>query len=439
MLRDLGRRVELLRRHERLLMISAATVLVMAGQGVIAPVLPLFARQFGVGASTIGLTLSSFALARLILNVPLGVLADRRGRRLLLAGGPLVTSAGMVGSGLALNIWQLLAWRFVAGAGSAMYMTGAMIYLADISTRENRARFLGTNQGALLLGVSIGPAIGGALAEGWGLRAPFFAVGAAALIAAAYAYLRLPETRGLARAESALRAAEAMPQPAAPAGGAAPPPLPAPRAALLRMVRSLDFVAAALFTMATFFTRSASQQTMVPLIGYARLAISPGKLGAIFSGMALLNLVLITPAAIAGDRFGRKAVIIPSGIVTAVGLALYAGAGTMELFLLASLVFALGSSIAGPAPAAYVADIAPDEARGLAMGVYRTTGDFGLMVGPPLLGLIADASSFGWALAANALLMGAAALLFVFARETLRRPGAAAPAVAPTSVEGGDR
>ena len=187
--------------HEQLLMISISTVLVMAGQGVISPVLPLFAEEFGVSIAAIGLTLSFFGLARLILNVPLGVLSDRYGRRLLLVAGPLITAVGMVGSGLAGGLTELLAWRFVAGAGSAMYMTGAQIYLADISSPATRARFIGTNQSALLLGVSVGPALGGLIAEIWDLRMPFFVVGAGALVATVYAYWRLPETRHLAQAE----------------------------------------------------------------------------------------------------------------------------------------------------------------------------------------------------------------------------------------------
>ena len=57
-LRDLAR---FLREQEQLLAISISTVLVMAGQGVIGPVLPLFAKELGVGAGEIGLTLSIFA------------------------------------------------------------------------------------------------------------------------------------------------------------------------------------------------------------------------------------------------------------------------------------------------------------------------------------------------------------------------------------------
>lgn len=110
---------------EKLLVLCFATFLVMTGQGVVGPVVPLYARDFGVSASVVGLTLTVFALARLILNVPAGLIADRFGRRVLLIGGPILTSIGMFGSGFANSIESLLVWRFVAGAGSAFYMSGA--------------------------------------------------------------------------------------------------------------------------------------------------------------------------------------------------------------------------------------------------------------------------------------------------------------------------
>jgi len=416
------------RQHERLVAISISTVLVMAGQGVIGPVLPLFAKEFGVGAAAVGLTLSMFALARLILNIPLGLLSDRYGRRFLLIGGPIVTAVGMIGSGLSPSIEVLLAWRFIAGAGSAMYMTGAMIYLTDISTPETRARFIGTNQGALLLGVSIGPGVGGLIAEFWGLRAPFYVVGVAALFAAVYAQLRLPETRHLALANERAEREQRSTQQRASVGGRP----------WLTMIRSRNFAAVSLVTMAIFFTRTASMQTLVPLLSVDRLDMSPGVLGAIFTAMSVVNMLLITPAAIGADRFGRKKVIVPSMLGTAVGLMLYAGADSYTMFIVASLALSSAMSIAGPAPAAYAADIAPVEARGLAMGLYRTTGDFGFVVGPPLLGALADATSFAVGLTVNAALaIGAGLFFLVFARETVAR-SAAATAPEPPAVPRGD-
>jgi MFS family permease len=95
-LEGLGRSFDLIRENQRLAVIMVSTVLVMSGQGVISPVLPLFARSFGVSAASVGLTLSAFAVARLVLNVPLGMASDRYGRRPLLVAGPLVTGLGMI-------------------------------------------------------------------------------------------------------------------------------------------------------------------------------------------------------------------------------------------------------------------------------------------------------------------------------------------------------
>ncbi|MEX1022202.1 MAG: MFS transporter [Dehalococcoidia bacterium] len=421
LLRPVRRALGPLLEHEQLLMISISTVLVMAGQGVIAPVLPLFAEDLGVGAAMIGLTLSSFALARLILNVPLGILSDRYGRRLLLVTGPLVTAAGMIGSGFAGDIGQLLAWRFVAGAGSAMYMTGAQIYLADISTAQTRAKFMATNQGALLLGVSVGPAVGGVVAEFWGLRAPFHVVGVAALVATVYAWARLPETRHLAES--------------APADEPGLPGAPRPRRAWVTFALSRDFIAVAFVTMSIFFTRTAARQTIMPLFASARLGFSAGALGGLFTAMSVVNMVLIAPAAWIADRYGRKAAIIPSGLLTAGALLIIGVSETTTLFVTGAMVLAVGTSIAGPAPAAYAADIAPPHLRGLGMGMYRTSGDVGFLVGPPLLGAVADATSYDWALLVNAALMAAAALFFLTARETIERPARSTPATMEVEAE----
>ena len=65
----------------------------------------------------------------------------------------------------------------------------------------------------------------------------------------------------------------------------------------------------------------------------------------------------------------------------------------------------------------------PDGMRGVTMGLYRTFGDAGFVIGPVLLGSLADLTTFGWALTFDAVVLVGIALLFaLFARETLRRP-----------------
>ncbi len=377
----------------------------MAGQGVVSPILPLYARTFGVSTAVVGLTLTAFGLARLVLNIPAGWWADRAGRRFLLVGGPLVTAVGMVGSGLAPSIGVLLAWRVVAGAGSALYMTGAQIYLIDIAADDQRARYVATNQAALLLGVTMGPAIGGLLADTISLRAPFLVVGAGATLTAVYAFFRLPETaRHLTGVPSTPSDADAGPLPddgTRPATTGAGGGTEAPRAAGsqaptgtgldgVRRVLSRQFLAVGAVTFAVFAVRSGYRQTLFPLAAVERFGFTTTELGVLLAVTGIAGLVLITPAGWAADRFGRRPVIIGPGLVTAAGVFVTAAADGVTLFIAGSALAAVGSSITGPAPAAFVADITPAPLRGLAMGVYRTVGDLGLVVAPVAAGLLAD-------------------------------------------------
>ena len=72
----------------------------------------------------------------------------------------------------------------------------------------------------------------------------------------------------------------------------------------------------------------------------------------------------------------------------------------------------LGTGTAGPAPAAYVADIAPPRMRGVAVALYRSAGDIGFLAAPPLLGLLAETVSIPAAMVVSAVLLSGAAVGF---------------------------
>jgi len=362
----------------------------MTGQGITSPILPLYARSFGVSTAVVGLTITVFALARLMLNLPAGALADRRGRRTLLIGGPLLLAVGMIGAGTATSIWILLAWRFVAGAGSALYMTGAQLYILDISPADRRGRNLSYNSGALLAGVALGPAVGGIVAELTNFRVPFFLVGGCAIVAAAYSYLRLEET--LLQDTLDQRAANVQPR-------ASRPSFIGPT------FFSLCFISAAMFA-----TRAGSRATLVPLMAVDQFGLSEGELGAILGATGLVGIVLIGPAGQIADRFRRKATIVPTGLIACAGTLAIVASPTVG-WLTASLFFlAFGTTLTGPAQYAFLADLATEQERGRAIGLYRSAGDAGFLVAPPLLGWLADSTSIDTALTVNAGVVGLAAL-----------------------------
>ena len=239
-----------------------------------------------------------------------------------------------------------------------------------------------------------GPALGGLLADRYSLSTPFYVVAVAGVVTAIYSYFRLPETRSPTDS-----------RPSAPVDGPTPS-----RWALLR---SSDFLLVGLVTVGVFSVRAGVRQTLVPLQLNDAFGLQVDELGVLFTALGVIGVVLIWPAGWATDRFGRKAIIVPTATLIAVGIAIVAVADSLPVFIVGLTMSAFGSSITGPAPAAYVADLVTEEQRGAAMGLYRTFGDIGVVVSPVLSGLLADAVSIPFAIAVNAAFIGAAALAFL--------------------------
>ena len=145
------------------------------GFGSVVPVLPLYARSFGVSQTAIGLSIAVYGLARFLVAMPVGQLSDRLGRRPALALGGLVTAAGNLLCAFAPNYPTFVGARFVAGVGAAFVLTAGQIVLADITTPAVRGRAMAIYQGSFLFAVGLGPFPGGVLAERFGLSAPFVA------------------------------------------------------------------------------------------------------------------------------------------------------------------------------------------------------------------------------------------------------------------------
>ena len=78
------------------------------GIGLVSPILPQYAKTFGVNMTMIGMLITIFGLARIIVDIPAGKLTDKFGRRPILIVGPLIVAVGSLGCGLATKYWILL-------------------------------------------------------------------------------------------------------------------------------------------------------------------------------------------------------------------------------------------------------------------------------------------------------------------------------------------
>ena len=373
------------------------------GFGSIVPALALYARSFGVAQSAIGLAIAVYGLARFLVAVPAGRLADHLGRRTTLAVGGLVSSLGNVLCALAPTYPAFVGARFVAGAGAALVLTTGLIVLADISTPANRGRMMSVYQGVFIFAVGIGPFPGGLLATHWGLAAPFLAYAATSLLASAVAWLAIPETR-----------------PARPAGEAEPLEIPF-RAQIRLLTVHRGFLLVSLIAFVNAVARTGALFNIIPILARDRLALDPDRIGFGLALASVVGLALAYPAGVLVDRYGRKIIIVPSTVLSGISLLLFLMAPTYAWFLAACAAWSVAMGISGAAPAAYAADTAPAGMNAAALGTYRMLSDLGYVVGPIALGLAADLASANAALAATAVMLAAVALLFArLAPETYR-------------------
>jgi DHA1 family multidrug resistance protein-like MFS transporter len=413
-----------LAEHRILTWVCLVIAVNQLGFGIIVPVTPIYARTFGVSEAAIGLVVAIYGLGRFLFSVPVGQAADRFGRKRTIFAGTLLTCAGSLLCGLAEDFTQLLIFRFIAGIGSTTVITGTQIVVADVATRENRGRMMSAYQGFFSFAVGVGPSIGGVVALLAGPRAPFFVFAVLTIIAGTLALVQLPETRG--RGE-AVRVAD-------------PGVAPAGRGIVRQLLTNVGFICVSLVTLQAAFTRTGAIFSVVPLVGVERIGLDAAAVGLAITTGNMLNLATITLAGVLVDRYGRKPVIVPSCLLSAAAFLGFAYALDYPTFVISAVLWGVGSALGGSA-AAYAADQAPPGGNGVTMGIYRMLSDAGYVIGPALLGVIAEGAGAPAALmVAAAMAIGAMMPFALLAPETGRpRSMARGPAAARAGAVGKSR
>lgn len=404
----LGNLGELLRRYHILLWICAVVAINQLGFGIIVPVLPLYADSFGVPQVAIGLAVAIYGLGRLLFNYPMGQLTDRLGRRQVVLWGEVITAVGSFLCAVAPTFEWLLLFRFIGGVGAATVLTGAQVIIADISTPANRGRITSFYMGWFLFAVGLGPTPGGLLASALGLSAPFVAFGILSLLAGLICWWKLPETRGLSEGRARVAGATAA--------------RPATAAVLRHLLRRPAFPLVSLVTFIQFMARTGAIFTVVPVLAHERIGLNAFQIGLALTIGNMVNLAMTPASGILVDRFGRRPVIVPGTLLSGLAFAAFAITGSYPAFIAVCLLWGFAVGIGGSAPGAYAADLAPPGANGVTMGLYRTLADAGYVVGPALLGFLADAYGAGAALVTIGALFWIAGILFgLLAPETRPR------------------
>lgn len=166
--------------------------LVFLGVGLVIPVMPMLQKSMHLTGSTMGMLVSVFAITQLITSPISGYLSDRMGRKKIIATGMFIFSISELIFGLGHTIEWLYFSRAIGGIAAALIMPSVTAYVADITTFEERPKAMGLVSAAISGGFIIGPGVGGFIAH-FGMRVPFFAASALALVGGILAIIVLKE------------------------------------------------------------------------------------------------------------------------------------------------------------------------------------------------------------------------------------------------------
>ena len=357
------------------LVVIFTTVFVdLLGFGIVIPVLPFYAEgtRFNATPRTVGLLFASYSIMQLIFSPVLGRLSDKYGRRPILLVSIIGTGIGFLILGFAKTLWMLFLGRILDGISGGNIST-AQAYIADITTREDRAKGLGLIGAAFGLGFVFGPAIGGILSR-WGVEVPFLFAAGLCFANALLLYFTLPESvtpdhparvsaasgRGLAQLIQSLKN---------------------PRLGFVLIIYFLLIVAFSimttsfsLFTMFRFGYDAQHTGYLFAYVGILAVIVQGGLIGRLVKRFGELSLVIAGALLFAGSLFAAPFM----GPRTGGLLGLLVGGG----------LFSIGNSLSAPSLASLASkSVGPGE-QGSVLGVAQSVASSARAVGPTLAALL---------------------------------------------------
>ena len=341
----------------------------LVGFGIVVPILGRYAERYGASGLEVGLLFASFSLAQLVFAPLLGRLSDRIGRKPVIMISLLGTAVGSFVTGAAGALWVLFVGRILDGASGASVAV-AQGAVTDLAPPSERPRLLGLLGAAFGVGFVVGPALGG-LASLGGEHIPFYVAGTVALVNAAVAWRRLPETRPADVRRAAREAAKND------------------TGAKVR----LWGLAVAGFTAIVAF--SGFEATFSLLAG-DRFRLTEAGVAAIFVGVGVVLVAvqggLIRPI---NAKIGTQRSLQVGLVLNSAGLVVLAFAETWPLLIVALALLTIGQGLVTPNLSSLVSGRVPDHRRGEALGFQQGVNAMGRVAGPAIAGVLYDHVSIG--------------------------------------------
>lgn len=357
-------------RSPALIAILAATLVTPMDVPLISPALAEVQAVFGVSESRASLLITLYALPGILLGPFIGALADRVGRRFVLAG--CLATFGIAGTGVAFtdSFSVALGLRLLQGFAAGTILSAlAMTIVGDRYEGRQHDAVMGVATAMLSLGAAAYPAIGGLLAaNAW--NAPFLLY-ALALPIAGVVLVTLDDNEPSRDSDGRGYVREAL------------------RTIPLR--RALTLYGVMFFAFLLLF---GGMYTALPFYLADAFGYTPATVGFVTSAMLLMTGVVSTLNGRFTARASTAAILVAGFALYSIGLLGVAIASRLPLLVGGVLVFGAGSGLVTPTLFAGISALSPDHLRGGVMSFQTTIIGAGQAVGPALFAILGGA--FGY-------------------------------------------
>lgn len=351
----------LLLRSMTVLCISAFFTAV--GVGIIAPILPIYAKNLGASGVMIGLMYACYYLSMVLLNPIMGRLSDRVGKKLLIVIGFGLVSLVGIFYAWANNPIELIAVRLLHGVCGAMIVPVVMALVGDLSPVGKEGTYMGTFSMMLFLGMAFGPLAGGRIADVWGKDMAFYLfAGFTGLIFFLILFF-LP-------ADTSSQTQQTLHKP------------------LRRMFGSKFIVGLMIFNF-ILATAQGSLLVFLPLLAKGQ-HLSITQIGVLASVFIIVAGLFQVPFGKVANRHNKVALVMIGTLLVAVGLVFIPMASGFVSLLMFGAAIGIATAIASPAASALVVQHSREIGMGMVMGTMNTVSSTGMIIGPVAGGVAMD-------------------------------------------------
>lgn len=400
-------------KDKRLLIIFFTVFIDLVGFGIIIPMNPYLAEQFGATPLMVGLLMSVYSLMQFIFSPLWGQTSDRIGRRPVILISLLGGAIAHLGFAFAPSLLWLMVARAFAGVFGGNIST-AMAYIADITDEKNRSKGMGLVGAAFGLGFVLGPVIGGVFTiVGHKLgSAPPLGSSFPAVIASLICFLNflsawrfLPESRKF---------------------GTSTPP----RGHRFRKIWNA-FTTPVLGTLVAlvFLNSFAMAHIEAPLFLFVQDAFGWGQFAASL-GFGYIGVIMIFTQGFLIRRFmprlGESRVLLLGLLFSGVGFLLVTVSFNLAVLVLAVTTLGIGNGLANPSLNGSVSLVSDPEAQGNNLGVAQSLSSLARIVGPATGGALYQHWGRGTPFAVAGALALLGVLIVWIVRARLPRAGRAA-------------